>query len=639
METILKINSIKKDSNCNCIDPFNINKLDGINPITGKRYTSNDHKIIKSTIFRISKERDCEVGVCCDPNDSYDNINQEFIDKFKRVYPSVKVYKKYGKINYILLSKKKNHELSDSNDGWEDPTPYLICKITKSTIKPTNNENIFVSTNLVSDCFTDSCDNTEKIQINQILNKSKSELSYSSFDDARVSQAILEGNMNYLDEYIRQYETIDNVLTHDNYHNRMIHMAASSKYKEPLNLILALKPNIDPQNIKGETPLHLAVKNNHIDNVDTLIKFGSNINTSNNYGETPIFYAVKKGNLSMIRLLYSNGSSVLNVDNNSNNLIHHCIKYSPSNNDKGNIIIYLLERGVNSESKNKKGETPLMIVKQKINNEEKQNETFSVVNHDTSKLSKEHQQLLEIQTSLFNSILKNNPDKYNKFINVKDLPIGAPIEVLDTVCVGDGNITGNEDLHECKEKGGKIVKIKEPTTKIKLELIPNTKTSIDTINSEELYFNKKRNKFDINDNFSLLVNKYNDSTNINDINNKKKLKKKDNNTNIKKKIIVHESNNLDSKDENKDINSNNINVSNENDNDNSESKISKIIKKVKIESEIDNMLKSKISNDDDKSPNGFKFLIHLLKYYSTTLFVVGILLLVVICILFYNYIQ
>ena len=118
------------------------------------------------------------------------------------------------------------------------------------------NKNIFVARNLVSDCYLDSCDNTEKIQIDTILNKSRTELSYTSFDDARVSQAILEGNMKYLDEYIRQYESIDNVLTHDNYRNRIIHIAASSKFKEPINLVLALKPMIDPENICNQI-LHL----------------------------------------------------------------------------------------------------------------------------------------------------------------------------------------------------------------------------------------------------------------------------------------------------------------------------------------------------------------------------------------------
>ena len=56
-----------------------------------------------------------------------------------------------------------------------------------------------------------------------------------------------------------------------------------------------------------------------------------------------------------------------------------------------------------------------------------------------------------------------NPLKYKDYINAKDIPKGAPIEVLDTLCVGDENITGNESSEECIAKGGKIIKVKEPS--------------------------------------------------------------------------------------------------------------------------------------------------------------------------------
>ena len=105
----------------------------------------------------------------------------------------------------------------------------------------------------------------------------------------------------------------------------------------------------------------------------------------------------------------------------------------------------------------------------------------------------EHQSLLEIQTMLFNNVIRNNPKKYSRYISVNDIPKGAPIEILDTVCVGD-NMTGNEDSDECLANGGQLVKIKNKTTKIKLELLPEDDTVLDAVDEKELYFHKESKK-------------------------------------------------------------------------------------------------------------------------------------------------
>ena len=112
---------------------------------------------------------------------------------------------------------------------------------------------------------------------------------------------------------------------------------------------------------------------------------------------------------------------------------------------------------------------------------------------DISGYTLEHKELLEIQTLLFNNVIRNNPKKYNGYISVDDIPKGSPIEVLDTVCVGNG-MTGNEDSDECVAKGGQIVKIKNRTTKIKLELLPEEETKIDELKDKDLYFPKQPKK-------------------------------------------------------------------------------------------------------------------------------------------------
>jgi hypothetical protein len=222
------------------------------------------------------------------------------------------------------------------------------------------------------------------------------------------------------------------------------------------------------------------------------------------------------------------------------------IDASINNTDKSNIIKFLIERGINTEQLNLAGLTPLELTQKEMNRElnkecaediEQDNsditeyffnikpvrEAFSnsmnsiststtlqtptrptpsitkstfgaqTRNKDISGYTLEHKELLEIQTLLFNNVIRNNPKKYNGYISVDDIPKGSPIEVLDTVCIGNG-MTGNEDSDECIANGGQLVKIKNRTTKIKLELLPEEETQIDAVNDKDLYFPKQPKK-------------------------------------------------------------------------------------------------------------------------------------------------
>ena len=138
----------------------------------------------------------------------------------------------------------------------------------------------------------------------------------------------------------------------------------------------------------------------------------------------------------------------------------------------------------------------LCIVQKTKNNNAK--ESFTVSNLDYNNLSNNHKTLLEIQTLVFNAIIRANPNKYDKYINVSEIPKGSPIEVLDTLCVGEGNIDGTENSLECMSKGGKIIKVDEPSTMIKLDLLPVSKSAIDEQNEDDLYLKKIQKKININ---------------------------------------------------------------------------------------------------------------------------------------------
>ena len=586
MNTYLKLSSSKKNKNCNCISPFYIDGLTGINPSTGRNYSSEDKDIIKTSLYRISKAKGCDVSVCCDPNDPTSIPDAAFTAQFKKKFPKLMPVYEGSTLTSIKLSTDANIKGND----WHNPTSHMICKITKATINDTADPTIKLATNLVTDCFTDHCNQAETITVNSLMQNTSTDMrQYTYIDDARVNQAIMENNINYVKTYIRKYKKVDAPLTNDDYNNRMIHIASETNGKnsnnnsnpnEILNMLIALKANLNITNKLKETPLHFAVRSKNLNNISSLLTQGVDLTLANNKGETPMFYAMATGDLRIVNMLYNSGSSILGVDKFGNNLINYCIKNCPSYkeddetvpNSKSEIIKFLIDHGISTEQKNIEGITPLELVSKQINKEinkecalgiSNQNaeinekffdvkpiEAFSnsntnnsntnnnkgakeaeaLLNSSNSKNKKkgavkqdltgdtvEHQSLLEIQSMLFNNIIRNNPKKYNGYISVDDIPKGAPIEILDTVCVGE-NMTGNEDSDECLAKGGQLIKIKNKTTKIKLELLPEDETVLDAVNEKDLYFNKENKKIP-KETMPSVIKKYNNTINSNSNNN------------------------------------------------------------------------------------------------------------------------
>ena len=150
MDSFLKLNSIKKDNqNCNCIKPFYLNEISGKNPITKREYSREDRDSMKIALYRISNAKGCELNVCCDINDPTTAPDSKFIKNFIKKYPKIMpIYKR----NVITSIKLSTEDIID--DDWSIPTSYMICKITKSEIKETEDPTIYIADNLVNDCFT-----------------------------------------------------------------------------------------------------------------------------------------------------------------------------------------------------------------------------------------------------------------------------------------------------------------------------------------------------------------------------------------------------------------------------------------------------------------------------------------------------
>ena len=192
METYLKLGAIKNDNkNCNCITPFYINNMQGINPNTGRYYSSEDENEMKTALYRIANAKNCNINVCCDPNDPAAKPDPAFTQNFIRRFP--KILPMYDRSTLTSIKLSTNNNVMGA--GWIVPPPYMICKITKATISDTREPTIKIATNLVNDCYTNQCSNAEQITLDNLLQNSKVDMQYTAVDDARVQQAILECNI------------------------------------------------------------------------------------------------------------------------------------------------------------------------------------------------------------------------------------------------------------------------------------------------------------------------------------------------------------------------------------------------------------------------------------------------------------
>lgn len=561
LDTFFKLSAEDPEAQCNVITPLNPNDLKReINPRTGRVITEDDRTAAKRAFTRIAHARGAMVGVCCDPSSNYKEHDKKVLADLRAKYPSARLVKNNaGDIVEIELSRVTKPVVK----GWRQISPYLVCRILNATLyDDPNDTDVVRAKHLTKDCYTENCDTTDALTLEALFGSMPStELEYTAYDDSRVSRAVLEGDASYVEEYLRKYNRVNQPLTHNDYRERILHLAARAgysqkKHQKVMDLVIAVRPQLDVKNYQGNTPMHIATANGQVEVVERLIKYGGSskagVNARNNRGETPLMLAAAYHSpthaqdtadgrthvvfVAMSRLLYNNGANIIDVDNNGNNILHHIILNSPNVREKAALVRYFIERGANGEQRNNDGATPLELVgtmlgdysqidpeaeesdedkeaKKWITHEGFQSrepvnyprynsvkgtdikfktDTRTNVTNDFKRSA-----LLAIQTILFNDHIRQHPDKYTGPVNVKEIPRGAPIIVRHYMCSADGSTDNpSSALHdidtrdECEGKGGQWVKIKQPTTLVQLNLIPEGDSYIDEVPPESLYGEK-----------------------------------------------------------------------------------------------------------------------------------------------------
>lgn len=587
MYSFFKIAAVDIDARCNNITPFSYSDMNRKqDPKTGRIFTSDDILQAWATFMKITNSTKSRAIPCCNPDIKLSDVNPELVAAVQGKYTYARPIVRNGDLVELQLTRTAKAEEA----GWEPITPYIICKLSYALTTPgfirksSEADDVWIvgRDGMLLDCFSTNCQDSSSVD--NLFGTSQKDPEYTYIDDASVARAVSDGDIKFVRDYIFKFNNVNQVLTHDDYGNRLVHLAAMNYRPKIFELLVAVKANFNVRNSQGNTPIHLAVQSGNMDCIQELLKLSGQtieVNVKNSAGQTPLMTAIafkpkpniKTGQvpkteiqlpMTMIRYLYNHGGNVLDRDALGNNMIHTILLNMAPECDKVAAIKFMLSKGVSADQKNNAGITPLMLTAEKIKvsaaddllppaqiidvlpeNEDVADglfegfwadqkllpsSTISDVNQhlgtngtnsnlaggntiiiapklppannqgvteiDPSRLTKEQIDLMEIRTLLFNDIIRNNPTKYNKFISVRDVPAGAPVEILDHNCVSaTGELISDriDTAEQCAEQpDGHWVPVKKPSTLIKLDLLPESKRIIDAIPDEKLYYAKDR---------------------------------------------------------------------------------------------------------------------------------------------------
>lgn len=503
MNSLINLSCGVDNNHCNAIKPIPMHQIFGVNPDTGLDITDRQRKEIMKTFDRICKTNSGNSpGTCCQKAiDTSNPVVEKQIEEIRAKYPSMRVNVKNTIITSVELSKEVEAE-----KGWEPISPYIMCKLSNADINPVSNTR-FMATKLVKDCYSDNCGNLEEdITLNHIMNTAnvKEVLEYSYYDDLKVIENIKEGIIDGVKSYIRKYNSVNNIMTHNDYRYRQIHIASIYGQTEIVDMLIALNADINVIDKFGNTPLHFACEKGYFAIVLSLLNQGVELSLKNGRGETPVFNAVRNGDIGMMRLLYNNSANLMDINRDGDNLIHHAIKYS-SNKDE--MVAFLIKYGVPLNKKNKDGKYPIDIamekLKQKKLNVLKTEDDISLIDKkmDIENISvkkvvnknygKSEKDLLALITLLEKYMFKQKYGDTHQ--NTGFVPYGYPVHLETDLCIGEGLQT---DLprDKCEKAGGRIASIVKPSTITEVSYYPESKSATDGLDESELYYPRNRDK-------------------------------------------------------------------------------------------------------------------------------------------------
>lgn len=358
--------SVNNDKQCNYVKPFYYTDIEAeYNTSIGKVNTPEDINTVKQAFLKINNTANGTITQCCNPELDENSVTTELLTQYRTKFPAVRDIIKNGVLDAIEVSTVAQNM---AMNGWKVLSPYYLCKLSKSELKATSVPNVFRTATLLTDCYSKAC-SSDTVTLSHLFNSTRVDTSYTYYDDAKVAQSIQEGDSAGLEKYLRKYNKVNVYLTHDDYENTLLHLAARNKSSPKiLAMLLAVKPNLEVRNSEGEKPLHVACRYGNMPVIEQLVKLGAQVNPKNNKGETPVMLAVgydnpkdRDVNGTMLRYLYNNGVNLFDQDNKGNTVLHHIIKHTPDTPEKTKLVRFVIDHGVSAETKNSVGLTALEL--------------------------------------------------------------------------------------------------------------------------------------------------------------------------------------------------------------------------------------------------------------------------------------
>ena len=459
-----KISCIDGKKECNIIDPVSENlDFKGINPVSGQKFVKDDITSIMKRYDSMCLNKSGIKIECCDPMETRftvpDSLKEQYANK------KFKVNREFGKVNSIDMCDKNDKSEKCSGDNWSSPTPYLMCKIGNNN--PELRNNVLKFATLKSDCFKENC-NTQGNQISfgDLITGSGQSIESTYITDLRLADNLKEDNIGALKAFLDDYQNknkktgVDYTLTDNDSGDSLLLRSIRNKAIKCVSLLLGNGANINAKAMDtGMTTLHYACMYGNENMIANLINYGAATDMMDFKGRPPLFYAIMYGTYTMVSYLANQNPAMLLVrDKLGNTPLHIATRYS---NDVGNVVRFLLDNGVSSETLNNKGLTASQVGAQRIKNiEETQQSThtemflepFETLGKAEENKAPESQIIGSINSGislLQKAHVNENQNLYQGFITPQN-NLQGPVNFLKYACYPDATI---ETQAECEAKG------------------------------------------------------------------------------------------------------------------------------------------------------------------------------------------
>lgn len=307
---------------------------------------------------------------------------------------------------YILVFKHKViNQLKNKNFTNEQRLPFYqeLSKIARNLVNTLTNENDkndvlnYVKRFIVNmsqnntltpqqalQSFQNDIDKQPKIKIKK--EKSTTKKTYNSHTSTDLFDAISDGNIQEVDNYIQSGSNLD---IRDEHDDTPLIRATICKKKDIANLLIKNGADIDAEGMNASTALMVALNYRYYQMAEFLIKNGANPNIQDITSETPLMNLAKSEEPTLTQLLIDYGADVnkksikyqtalsIALRNNSTKTCEVLINNGADINveddtrdtplmiaaTKGNehIAQILIDKGANINAQNKNGYTPLMF--------------------------------------------------------------------------------------------------------------------------------------------------------------------------------------------------------------------------------------------------------------------------------------